>query len=161
MLRKIWFIARRELYETYTDTNLLLIMIATPLALATIIGLALGGTSDGSGFQNIPVVIVNQDTGDQGDILVNILIPTTSDSDTSDDTSCRVIVEDGDDDADTQSVSLEDLLAAEKLDNIDTARAGVEAWIPQGLRRAASPIRRKADRSGSRNISQEDPKAQP
>ena len=35
MWRKIWAITRKDLYLTYTDRNLLLIMLATPLTIAT------------------------------------------------------------------------------------------------------------------------------
>ena len=47
MLRKILVLAWRELYATYSDRNLILIMIATPLALATIIGTAFNGFLSG------------------------------------------------------------------------------------------------------------------
>src|SRR5215468_9739934 len=84
--RKVLNIAWRSLYVTYTDRNLILIMIATPLALATIIGLAFSGFISGGNdvpIHDIPVAIVNLDqtvnaNGTQvndGQILVNLLIP--------------------------------------------------------------------------------------
>jgi hypothetical protein len=55
-MRKIWVIAQRELWQSYTDVNLLLIMLVTPLALATIIGLAFSGINGGNaGISDIPV----------------------------------------------------------------------------------------------------------
>ena len=42
-MRKIAAIAWREIYVRFTDRTLLVIMIATPLALSTIVGLAFGG----------------------------------------------------------------------------------------------------------------------
>ncbi len=54
---QIFTIAVRDLYTTFTDRNLILIMIATPLLLSTIIGLAFGG----GGAREIDLAIVNQD----------------------------------------------------------------------------------------------------
>lgn len=54
---QILTIALRDLYTTFTDRNLLLIMIATPLVLSTIIGLAFGG----GGSRALDIAIVNQD----------------------------------------------------------------------------------------------------
>lgn len=85
-MQQILTIAWKELYTTYTDRNLLLIIIVTPLVLATIIGLAFSGFFNGSNdvpVQNIPVVIVNQDEGmelmggtvSNGQVFVDLLIP--------------------------------------------------------------------------------------
>lgn len=86
MLRKIWAIARKDLYITFTDRNLLLIMLATPLAIATIIGAAFSGIA-GSGSDvpifNIPIAVVNLDAGAdqngtltvQGQIFSDLLVP--------------------------------------------------------------------------------------
>jgi len=61
-LRKIGAIIANELHSIFVDRNALLIMIAAPLALATIIGMAFSGFAGGEvGFDPIPVVIVNQD----------------------------------------------------------------------------------------------------
>ena len=56
---QILTIALRDLYTTFTDRNLILIMIATPLLLSTIIGLAFGG----GGSREIHMAIVNFDEG--------------------------------------------------------------------------------------------------
>lgn len=88
MLRKILAITHKELYVTYTDRNLLMIMLVTPLAVATIIGSAfsgmLGSASSGDvPIRDIPVAVVNLDAGttaagatvQQGQILVDLLVP--------------------------------------------------------------------------------------
>ena len=86
MLRKILAMAWKELYTTYTDRNLLLIMIATPLALATIIGLAFSGFLSNGGsdvpIRDIPFALVNLDAGtsgvggqNNGQIFVDLLVP--------------------------------------------------------------------------------------
>lgn len=66
-MRKIWAIVSKELYITFSNRNLLLIMIVTPLVLSTIIGLAFGGLggddSQGLSLSDIPIVIVNLDEG--------------------------------------------------------------------------------------------------
>ena len=63
-MRKLWTIAGKELYTTFTNRNLLLVMLLTPLILSTIIGLAFGGGgSAGPTLANIAVVVVNLDEG--------------------------------------------------------------------------------------------------
>ena len=58
-MNQIITIARRDLFTTFTDRNLIIIMIATPILLSTIIGLAFGG----GGTQAINMAIVNLDEG--------------------------------------------------------------------------------------------------
>jgi ABC-2 type transport system permease protein len=67
-MNKLWTIAVKEVRTRFTDRTLLLIMIAAPLAISTIIGLAFGGLgSTSSPIQNIPVAVVNHDsTGTYG-----------------------------------------------------------------------------------------------
>jgi ABC-type transport system involved in multi-copper enzyme maturation permease subunit len=80
-VRKIAAIAWREIYVRFTDRTLLVIMIATPLALSTIVGLAFGGLgSNQAPITDIPISIVNLDEGNQygvnyGDIFTAILVP--------------------------------------------------------------------------------------
>lgn len=83
MLRKIWAIAYKDLYLTFTDRTLLLIMLVTPLAISSIIGFAfsgfIGGGNDVS-VRDIPLAVVNLDVGangfSQGSIFVEALVPT-------------------------------------------------------------------------------------
>lgn len=84
-MQKIWTIASKDVYATFRDRSLLGIMFVAPLALATIITLAFGGIGGGSNpFQDLPVVIVNQDAGtanfNGGQILVDALIPLSAPS---------------------------------------------------------------------------------
>jgi ABC-type transport system involved in multi-copper enzyme maturation permease subunit len=81
MLNKIWTIAWKEIYTTFTDRNLILIMIASPLALSTIVGLAFGGLGgDDLQIDTIPIAVVNLDRGGElgvsyGDVYVDLLVP--------------------------------------------------------------------------------------
>ena len=74
-LAKLWAIAWKELYTTFRDRNLILIMFATPLALSTIIGLAFGGLgSDSPTIAAIPLAVVNQDEGlDINSLMGNVV----------------------------------------------------------------------------------------
>jgi ABC-type Na+ efflux pump permease subunit len=63
-MRKILAIAFKDLRITFTDRNLLLLMLAAPVAVSTIIGVTFGGISSNQApVQDIPVAIVNLDTG--------------------------------------------------------------------------------------------------
>jgi ABC-2 type transport system permease protein len=84
MLFKLWTLLRHDLFMTFSDRNLVLIMLVTPLALATIIGLAFGGLAGGGGgLSGIEVALVNRDqpverNGEQialGAIFEQALIP--------------------------------------------------------------------------------------
>ena len=111
----------KDLYITYTDRNLLLIMIVAPLALATIISLAFSNFFNASGdvpVSDIPVAVVNLDqgveTGDtifnNGDVFVDTLVPPA--------------------DADEQTLeenALYQLTNAVEMSTPEEARAGVDA----------------------------------
>jgi ABC-2 type transport system permease protein len=59
---KLWVIAFKDIRTRFTDRNLLLIMLAAPLAISTIIGLAFGGLGrTTSPIQHIPVAVINND----------------------------------------------------------------------------------------------------
>ena len=61
-MNKLWVIAFKEIRTRFTDRNLLLIMIAAPLAISTIIGLAFGGLGrTTSPIRDIPVAVINND----------------------------------------------------------------------------------------------------
>jgi ABC-type Na+ efflux pump permease subunit len=62
-MKKLWVITLKEVRTRFTDRRLLLIMLAAPLAISTIIGLAFGGLgSNSSPIRDIPVAVVNHDT---------------------------------------------------------------------------------------------------
>jgi ABC-type transport system involved in multi-copper enzyme maturation permease subunit len=68
-MRKIRTIAWKELYTQFTDRTLILIMLVTPLAISTIVGLVFGGTDEGDvPIQDIPVAVVNHDRGNDFDV---------------------------------------------------------------------------------------------
>jgi ABC-type Na+ efflux pump permease subunit len=77
---RLWAIAFREVRTRFTDRNLLLIMLAAPLAISTIIGLAFGGMGrTASPISGIPVAVIDLDkpnaTGiSYGPILAGLLI---------------------------------------------------------------------------------------
>jgi len=59
---KLRSIAFKDIRTRFTDRRLLMIMIAAPLAIATIIGLAFGGLgSSSSPISHIPVAVINND----------------------------------------------------------------------------------------------------
>jgi ABC-2 type transport system permease protein len=62
-MNKLWTIAAKEVRTRFTDRNLLLIMLAAPLVISTIIGLAFGGLGrTDSPIRDIPVAVVNHDS---------------------------------------------------------------------------------------------------
>lgn len=93
MLRKIWAIARKDLYTLYSDRNQLLIMLVTPLVLATIISLAFSNFFSRNGgdvpIRDIPLAIANMDAGaaingvtmNSGQLLVDVFVPPADASD--------------------------------------------------------------------------------
>jgi ABC-2 type transport system permease protein len=61
-MNKLWAIAYKDIRMRFTDRTLLLIMIAAPLAISTIIGLAFGGLGrTSSPISQIPVAVINND----------------------------------------------------------------------------------------------------
>jgi ABC-2 type transport system permease protein len=119
-MSKILNIAWKELYITFTDRSLLLIMIVTPLVLSTIIGSAFSGfvsTGNDIPVQNIPVAIVNADvptefdgqTFSMGQTFVDLFLPSSSDAAAQDDSN-----------------PLLDLTNATVLQDAAAARAGVD-----------------------------------
>jgi len=88
-MRKIWTIAWKELYVRFTDRTLILIMLVTPLAISTIVGLVFGGTDeDDVPIQDIPVAIVNHDRGNDygvnyGNLFLSLLVPDYSEGESA------------------------------------------------------------------------------
>lgn len=162
MLRKIWAIASVNIYTTFTDRNLLIIMIVTPLILATIISLAFGNLGGGSSpITNIPVAIVNLDTPpDEGaqvvnssGIIVSAFIPAAegTTTDTAAMGSCEAVQVAGADSA-TPNTSLTDLTDATLFDDPAAAKAAVETGdyaaaviIPAGFSESISYTQQHPD----------------
>ncbi len=112
MLAKILNIAWKDITITYTDRNLLIIMLVTPLALSTIISLAFGNFFNAGGdvpIGDIPVAVVNLDADangvNQGQVFIDALVPQ------------------GEPDPANTLHQLTDAIA---LTDVDAARAGVD-----------------------------------
>lgn len=126
-MKKIWAIAQKEIYLTFTDRNLLVVMIITPLILSTIIGFAFGGGGDTGGIRNIPLAIVNQDIGvageNYGERLMGILTGDTRPVAESSN-ACSSLL--NDDNSDTGRMTLDELLDAQILTDPEAARRAVD-----------------------------------
>ncbi|HEY52445.1 MAG TPA: ABC transporter permease [Caldilineae bacterium] len=74
-MNKIWSIATKDTLIRFRDRNGILLMLVAPLALAAIMGAAFGGFGGDAPapIADIPIVIVNQDRGDLGQTLADIL----------------------------------------------------------------------------------------
>jgi hypothetical protein len=78
-MNKLWVIAFKDIRTRFTDRRLLLIMIAAPLAISTIFGLAFGGLGrTNSPIRDIPVAVINNDQNDSngtsyGSMLTDLL----------------------------------------------------------------------------------------
>lgn len=132
-MRKVWAIAWKDMYSTFTNRGLLAIMFAAPLALATIISLAFGGTGSGSaGISDIPVAIVNLDAGDPdtgfngGAIFVRAFVPAPAGEGTDDTAAFNNDCPAAETTDSTATISLFDLTEAVELDDPAAARAGVD-----------------------------------
>ena len=69
MLQRALIIARKDLYLRFTNRNQLLLMLAVPLALSSIIALVfgnLGGTGGGLALRDVPLGNVNRDGQNYG-----------------------------------------------------------------------------------------------
>ena len=131
-MRKVWAIAWKDMYSTFTNRGLLAIMFAAPLALATIISLAFGGTGS-AGISDIPVAIVNLDAGDPdtgfngGAIVVSAFVPAPEGAAASEAPSPgSACPAEESASSDAAGVSLFDLTNAVELDDPAAARAGVD-----------------------------------
>lgn len=131
---KILTIAQKQLYSTFKDRNVVLLMVGLPLVIAVMIGLAFGGNENGINIADLPIVIVNQDAGAEqqgtpinyGDILISILAPAenSGENGSPDGSACPLNAENPAP-AENQS-SLDELLNAAVLDDPAAARSGVE-----------------------------------
>lgn len=76
-MKKILNITGKDLLLTFRDPAALVLMLVTPFALTLAIAFAFGGLTGGgaggTGLQGIPVVIVNHDPGQFGEMLVQVL----------------------------------------------------------------------------------------
>ncbi len=130
-MRKILTIAWKDVSTTFRDRNLVLIMLAAPLAVATVIALAFGGAAGGDiPIKDIPVAVVNLDKGANGqnfgDIYVNTFIPQSSSGQQGIDNSNCKLIENADVAVGSGGSSLQSLVKATKLDDASAAKADVD-----------------------------------
>ena len=132
-MQKILTFAWKQLQNVYSDTGLLLFMLITPVALATIIGLAFGSPGGTFSVPQISLAVVNLDEGDgdtnYGDTIASILLSETGDGATNNNTgTCSLVTESSDSASDDapQQQSLDELFAAVALMDADEARAAVD-----------------------------------
>ncbi|MCB8985608.1 MAG: ABC transporter permease [Ardenticatenaceae bacterium] len=73
-MNKIWQIGWKDLIVLFRDRGALILMLGAPFVLTLGLGLVTGSFSGGSssGLAGIPVVIVNQDSGQLGQALVDV-----------------------------------------------------------------------------------------
>lgn len=78
---KAWIIAWKDIRVQFRDRKALVLMLVAPLALAAIMGAAFGGflQETSAPIAAIPLVIVNDDAGDQGERFVAALTQATAD----------------------------------------------------------------------------------
>jgi ABC-2 type transport system permease protein len=73
---KIWTIAWKDTLVRFRDRNALILMLAAPLLISAIIGSAFGGFVSGGGdapLADIPMIIVNQDEGELGEVFTDLI----------------------------------------------------------------------------------------
>lgn len=139
MMHKIWTLAWKDVYITFRDRNLLLIMIATPLVISTLLGVVFGGFAEGGNlaFSDIPVAIVNMDEGaeQQGDTvnyganLASFLIPGEGGGDfVGNGAECTLVEPEATEQDENQpNISIDELINATALDDAEAAREAVRS----------------------------------
>jgi ABC-type transport system involved in multi-copper enzyme maturation permease subunit len=133
-MRKIWTIAWKELYTQFTDRTLILIMLVTPLAISTIVGMVFGGTDESDvPIQDIPVAVVNHDRGNDfdvnyGGLFLSLLVPGFSEGEGTNGGIPACDSSKGDGDQENAGVSLFDLTDATAF-GPGEANALVEAGV--------------------------------
>lgn len=129
-MQKLLTFAWKQLQFVYADTGLLLFMLITPVALATIMGLAFGSGGGGLTISEISIVVVNLDEGttdtNYGENIASILLSKAVDNNAGTGATCSLIAESSNGDDESQGQSLDDLFNAVALSDPDEARAGVD-----------------------------------
>lgn len=119
-LRKLFLIALKDLRLIFRDRSALVLMLAAPFALTLGMGAVTGrfSGSTSSGVSDIPVVIVNQDTGLLGNALVEMF--------ESPDLASLV-----------EPTLIEDLVAARTM--VDSDESAAVIHIPNGFTESVIP----------------------
>ncbi len=141
-MRKILALTWKEVYLTFTDRSLILIMIVAPLAISTIVGLAFGGFGSGGGIaiSDIPVAVLNQDEGatvqgqpvNYGQALVGALAPDAAEaaSALADMPACPLVEANPQaarEEGPGANMALDQLIEASEVTDIQAARAAVDS----------------------------------
>ncbi len=73
-MKTIWYIAKKDLLQTLKDRNSFFLLLAVPLFLIAVVGLAFGNIFGGGTSQiTITVAVSNQDNGSVGAAIVSAL----------------------------------------------------------------------------------------
>lgn len=132
-------IAQKDIYTTFTDRSLLLIMFVTPLLLSTIIGLAFGGIGGSGDLPVTQLALVNLDAGaalngtqvTYGDIFVNVFSPSSDDA-VPTGAACQLLTPDPNNaSADRGTFDITKLIKTTQYDTPEAARAAVDAGEQQ------------------------------
>jgi ABC-type Na+ efflux pump permease subunit len=145
-MQQIFTFAWKQVHRVYSDKGLLIFMLLTPLAIATIIGLAFGGHSGVIVIRDIPIAVVNLDEGagdsQLGATISSILLSQPMQTG-GEERTCSLVTSSESADA---PQSLDELFAATALTDPAIARAGVEdgtyvaaVIIPANLSATLSP----------------------
>jgi ABC-type Na+ efflux pump permease subunit len=145
-MQQLLTFAWKQVHRVYSDRGLLVFMLLTPLAIATIMGLAFGGQSGTIVIRDIPLAVVNLDEGSGdsqfGATVARILLSQPIEG-SSEGGTCSLVTSAS---KPSPPQSLDDLLAATALTDVDAARAGVEDGtyvaaliIPTNFSAALSP----------------------
>jgi ABC-type Na+ efflux pump permease subunit len=123
-MQQILTFAWKQVHRVYSDRSLLIFMLLTPLAIATIIGLAFGGQNGTISIRDIPVALVNLDEGagdnNFGATVASILLSTPTQG--AEQSACSLVTSAGN----APAGSLDDLFAATPISDSEAARAGVD-----------------------------------
>jgi ABC-2 type transport system permease protein len=72
-MRALWYIAKKDLTQTFKDRYALLLLLVVPLALIAVVGFAFGGFTNGSSQITMSVAVNNQDSGYVGQTVTKAL----------------------------------------------------------------------------------------
>ena len=91
---KAWTIAWKDTLIRLRDRNALILNLLAPLFLAGIMGAAFGGQGDGSSpITDIPIIIVNDDTGEFGNTIIDIFTTAAGLADLLEPTEMNTVAE--------------------------------------------------------------------
>jgi ABC-2 type transport system permease protein len=77
-MKTVWYIAKKDLLQTFRDRTSLIMMLIVPIVLIAVIGGALGNFGGSSGPIQITVALSNQDNGYVGQTIEKVLQINTS-----------------------------------------------------------------------------------